>query len=133
MFELLNPASLSEDAVAELRTRINKLLTPYTLPEVYRLCPPVDGVDILTLNLRIGEKSHEIDVDEMAKLISRKPEIVVVGTGQSGCVKVMEDARYLAVTSKIRILAIETEKALEVFNAFIKDGKKTVAVIHVTC
>ena len=66
-------------------------------------------------------------------ILERKPEAVVVGTGMSGCVRIEEKARDLAEQVGVVIYTETTPKAAEIFNGFIKDGKKAVAFMHTTC
>jgi hypothetical protein len=76
-------------------------------------------------------KDHIFGFDDFFSLAHRKPEAIVIGTGQSGSVKIPEKVMETAESLTIPIYSERSPKALEIFNGFIKDGKKAVALIHV--
>ena len=78
-------------------------------------------------------KSHEVGVEEMAMLLKRKPEAIVLGTGQHGVVKLLPKAEELAYQAGVEIFQETSPKAIEIFNGLVAQGKKAVAVIHTTC
>ena len=79
------------------------------------------------------EKSHEFGMGEFLKLVERKPEIIVIGTGISGVCKVPEEVEQVAKDKGIEIFKELSPKAAEMFNAFVSDKKRVVAVLHSTC
>lgn len=79
------------------------------------------------------EKSHSLDTEEFSKIAARKPEIVVVGTGTDGVLKISDATKSLAEEMGIELFSDLSPKAIEMFNAFQKEGKKVVAIIHATC
>ena len=78
-------------------------------------------------------KSHELGVEEMAKLLKREPEAVVIGTGQQGVMKLLPKAAELAEQAEVDVFQDISPKAAKIFNGLIAQGKKAVAVIHATC
>jgi hypothetical protein len=79
------------------------------------------------------EKSHVFDIEEFQRLAERKPEIIVIGAGHSSAVKVPPEVEDTAEMRKISIYVENSPKAIELFNAFVAEKKKVVAVIHTTC
>ena len=82
------------------------------------------------------EKSHQLDMSEFVKLLRKRPEAVVVGKGQSapkGTLKILPEVLQAAEDQGVEIFAETSSKAIEMFNAFVADKKKVIAVIHVTC
>ena len=75
-------------------------------------------------------KSHDFTAGELELLAMAGPEVVVVGTGQSGCVTVSEEAKKYAQEHGIELVCAETPEAIKKFNEAA--GKKA-AAIHVTC
>jgi len=74
--------------------------------------------------------AHTLGPSELEKVCRGGPEIVFVGTGESGSLKVSEEAlRYLSQRS-IECKAVPTPQLAEVYN---KSAKRKAAVIHVTC
>ena len=78
-------------------------------------------------------KSHVFDMSEFLKISEKKPEIIVVGTGISGIIRVEEEVLQAAEEKGIDIYTEISEKAADMFNAFVADKKRVVAVIHTTC
>ena len=79
------------------------------------------------------EKSHIFGVNELSKIASKNIEMVVVGTGTEGILKIEEDVESVAEEMNIQVFVDTSPKAIEMFNAFQNEGKKVVAVIHATC
>ncbi len=79
------------------------------------------------------EKTHEFKMDEFLKLLERKPEIIVIGTGISGVLKVLEEVEQEAENKGVEIFKDTSPKAAEMFNGFVADKKRAVAVLHSTC
>ena len=78
-------------------------------------------------------KEHVIDVDEFLKLLEKKVDILIVGTGHEGIVDVSKKVRDLALDRKVKIIELQSPYAIEVFNSYASQHKKVVAVIHTTC
>jgi len=79
------------------------------------------------------EKSHIVDANEYARIAARDPEIIVIGRGQHGSLKLLPEVGELADEKGIRIYIENSPKAVEMFNAFVKSGKRAAALIHTTC
>jgi len=79
------------------------------------------------------EKKHEFGMNEFLKLLRRKPEIIVIGTGISGVCRVLEEVEQTAKDKGIEIFKDLSPKAAEMFNGFVADERKVVAVLHSTC
>lgn len=78
-------------------------------------------------------KFHVFGMTEFRKLMKRKPDSIVIGTGIGGIVKVPDDVRKEAKKKKTMIFVDVSGNAIEIFNGLVKDSKKAVAVIHTTC
>jgi len=83
--------------------------------------------------VEMRESSHTFGMSEFAALLRKKPEVIVLGTGHPGSVKILPEVKQASEDQKIEIFAEPSSRAVEIFNAFIADRKKAVAVIHVTC
>ena len=79
------------------------------------------------------EKSHTLTMDDFLEILKRKPGVVVVGTGMSGVLMIEEKVMEMAEQKGIEIYTEISPKAGKIFNGFIKDRKRAVAVIHTTC
>ena len=93
--------------------------------------------DVLILPHRVEaswwrSEGHKLQIDDISEVVSAKPEVLVVGTGDSGLMKVMpETASYLA-SQGIELIVETTDKACQTFNQ-ISASKKAVAALHLTC
>lgn len=79
------------------------------------------------------EKSHEFGMDDFLSLLKSKPEIIVIGTGMSGVCRIPEEVEQTASDKGVEIFKELSPKAAEMFNAFVADRKRAVAVLHSTC
>ena len=80
--------------------------------------------------------SHELDMSEFVKLLRRRPEAIVVGTGQSpprGGLNILPEVLQAAEDQKVDIFSEISPKAIQIFNGLVADKKKAVALIHATC
>lgn len=85
--------------------------------------------------------SHEIGDWEIEKLLSNNPEIIIIGTGQTGAMTLDKETikKFSARGGSaqggkdIEIIVDITPQIIEIFNEKIKQGVKTNALIHTTC
>ena len=76
---------------------------------------------------------HLFGRPELEMILKKNPEIVIVGTGISGLLRVSEDARSLCRGKEVELVEIVSKKAVIKFNESINQEKKVAAFIHVTC
>ena len=79
------------------------------------------------------KKSHLFDINEFVKLLQKDPKIIVIGIGHEGTVKIPDEVIQMAEDKNIELFVEKTPQAAEVFNAFAKEGKRVIAVLHTTC
>lgn len=77
--------------------------------------------------------SHMVAPAEISKLTSGKPDIVLIGSGQSGVLKVSDIVKNQIEKAGSKLLVLETPEAIYKYNELVKEGKKVNALIHVTC
>lgn len=77
--------------------------------------------------------SHKVGDWEIKKLLEKNnPEIIIIGTGQQGCLdpdNIIEAAKKF----NIEIISDITPKAIQVYNKEINKGGRVNALIHTTC
>jgi len=78
------------------------------------------------------KEGHSLHIVDLKSVLNIKPEILIVGTGQSGVMIVPEETLSYLKAQGIEVHVARTEKAVELFNKHQKD-KKTVAALHLTC
>lgn len=78
------------------------------------------------------KEGHSLHVDDLKEILQEKPEVLVVGTGSSGLVRVPEETRKRVEAEGIELVVEPTEKACETFNQLSK-SRRVVAALHLTC
>ena len=79
------------------------------------------------------KEGHRLAVDDIREIVEKEaPEILVVGTGKFGMMKVLpETERYLAEKG-VRLIAKRTSEAAKQFNE-LADEDRVVGAFHLTC
>ncbi len=83
--------------------------------------------------LEFVPKDHVLGMELFARLIRKKPSMVVIGTGQQGNVLVSDEVRHNAKEKGIKLFEDLSGNAAEIFNGLLANKKKAVAFIHTTC
>ncbi len=79
------------------------------------------------------KEGHSVDEDDMNDILSAKPEILVVGTGYAGQMRVSSSLRSFLDKHGIRLIAEMTPEAVKTFNRLQSEGKKVAGAFHLTC
>jgi len=82
---------------------------------------------------RLFDTTHKIGDWEIEQLLEGNPEVVIVGTGQSGALQVEEMFSERMQKSGIEVIAAIAPQAIEIYNKKTEQGKKVNALIHTTC
>ncbi|MGQ9631168.1 MAG: Mth938-like domain-containing protein [bacterium] len=86
------------------------------------------------LSKKIYGTSHRVSLDEVEYIVGEdRPEILVVGSGQTGLLSLTEEAKRYLGERGIDFIELPTHEAIEKFNSLRKSGKTIAALIHVTC
>ena len=78
------------------------------------------------------EKSHLLQKNDLSNVVNYKPEILIIGTGESGLMKVTEETKNYFESKGISLIIEKTEDACNTYNK-LKDNKKIIAALHLTC
>jgi len=78
------------------------------------------------------KEGHILSVDDIKEIVDAEPEVLVVGTGYSGLMKIDRKTREHLRSSGIRLIVAKTEEACEIYNELSK-SKRAVAALHLTC
>jgi len=79
------------------------------------------------------KEGHRLNIEDLREVIEEAPEVLVVGTGYYGLMKVPEDVKEYLANKGIKLIAKRTREACENFNSLLRSGKKVVAALHLTC
>lgn len=77
--------------------------------------------------------THQIGGWEIERLLEGNPEIIIVGTGQSGALQVEEMFLERMRKADVKIITAITPEAMKIYNEKAKQDKKINALIHTTC
>lgn len=77
--------------------------------------------------------THQIGEWEVGKLLSTKPEVIIIGNGQSGVLKVNDKIKQKFLGLGIELKILLTKEAIKEFNKINQTGRKVNALIHTTC
>ena len=78
------------------------------------------------------KEGHELHPADLEEVIKEKPEILVVGTGWYGMMKVLPEARYYLEGESIELVAQPTEEACHTYNQ-LSSSRRVAAALHLTC
>lgn len=73
---------------------------------------------------------HLLQWEDLEDIVEFKPDVLIVGTGESGFMKIADEVFVRMKVEGIQLIAYKTKEALKVFNEM--KGKK-VGAFHLTC
>ena len=77
-------------------------------------------------------KSHLVEKDDLNKIMKYKPEVLIIGTGAYGIMKVPINTKDYIESNGIELIVCNTRRACDIYND-LKDEKNIVAALHLTC
>lgn len=78
------------------------------------------------------KEGHQLYVEDLESVLKAKPEVLVVGTGYSGLMKIPPETKQYVESNGIKLIIQKTTEACKTFNRLIK-FRKAVAILHLTC
>lgn len=75
---------------------------------------------------------HRLCLQDLESVIKEEPEVLVVGTGFTGLMKVEEEVKNYAQEKGITLVIEKTKKATQSYNE-LAPTKKTIGAFHLTC
>lgn len=79
------------------------------------------------------KQGHLLAAEDLQSIIEAKPQILVVGCGASGLMKISEDIGHIMLENGIELFTANTYKAVEKFNELSGKGENVTAAFHLTC
>ena len=77
-----------------------------------------------------GHLLHIADIDRF--LEEFLPQVVIIGTGHNGMMRVPQETRQYFQKKGIELVAERTRRACELFNS-LTGSRRTLAALHLTC
>jgi len=102
----------------------------------------VDGTeykrDIIILLDRVESdwrrlEGHEFAERDLKRVLPAKPDVLVVGMGMEGRMKVLENTKRRLKEDGVELVAEKTDEAVKAYNDLVKAGKRVVAALHLSC
>lgn len=102
----------------------------------------VDGKDydrdllILPGGVRPGwrrKEGHSLCLEDLSAVWAEKPEVLVVGRGQSGVMRIPDPVKKALEQKGVRLVDAETPRAAILFNELVDSGKRVAGAFHLTC
>jgi len=75
---------------------------------------------------------HELCPEDIAEISKEKPEVLIVGCGASGMMKVLPELEKMAKNQGIELIVETTDKACDTYNR-LRHSQRLVAALHITC
>lgn len=79
------------------------------------------------------KEGHNLFPEDIQDILEAKPEVLVVGTGAYGVMKISSQVRKLLEQEKIELIETKTDKACQIYNQLLQTGKKVAFAVHLTC
>ncbi len=102
----------------------------------------VDGkeytTDLIIFPDRVKDKwwrkeGHRLHIEDIEEVAEERPDVLVVGTGYSGLMRVPAETKRRIEEMGIELIIQPTKQAYKTYNKLIKSGKEAVAALHLTC
>lgn len=78
------------------------------------------------------KSGHRLCLEDLQEVFEEEIEVLVVGTGYMGMMKVEEEVKQYAEDQRFRLIIEKTKKAVEIYNSFYTQ-KRTAGAFHLTC
>ena len=78
------------------------------------------------------EKGHSLSMKDLAEVLDKHPEVLVLGQGAYGRMDVPKETRRQIEAAGIQVIAQSTKDACQTYNQ-LRDLKEVVAALHLTC
>lgn len=78
-------------------------------------------------------EGHNLAVEDLKEVFDYKPEVLVVGKGDSGLMQVPLSTQNTIKKTGIELIIDDTHEAVKIFNTETQAKKKVIGVFHLTC
>lgn len=78
-------------------------------------------------------EGHKLQPEDLTEVFAAEPEVLVVGQGNPGLMRVTQAAREAAARRGIELVVCKTKEACRRYNDLAAEGRKVVAALHLTC
>ncbi|RLE12747.1 hypothetical protein DRJ04_05605 [Candidatus Aerophobetes bacterium] len=79
------------------------------------------------------KEGHLLLPEDLEEVVKEKPDILIVGTGNSGLMEVPASTKKWIESKGIKLIACPTKEACNIYNQLYKSGSRVTAAFHLTC
>jgi hypothetical protein len=79
------------------------------------------------------KSGHTVEIEDVQDLLDNEPEILVIGKGQPGYMRVADSLRQLLAEKNVKLIEAPTAEAIETFNRLYQEGRRVCGGFHVGC
>lgn len=79
------------------------------------------------------EQGHTLKPGDLSVVLDAAPEVLVIGQGAQGRMKVTDEALASLYRAGIEVVCLPTAQAVEVYNERCRLGDVVAAALHLTC
>jgi hypothetical protein len=81
------------------------------------------------------KEGHRLCLEDLKEILEHKPqpEVLVVGTGYYGAMKVSPDVEKTLKSQGIELVVQPTREACQTFNEHLKSSRRVAGAFHLTC
>ena len=76
---------------------------------------------------------HRLQTEDIFDILAANPDILVIGTGYAGNMRVPDEVRSAIENKDIDVITAKTAQAIEIFNRLHAEGKDVAGAFHLTC
>lgn len=76
---------------------------------------------------------HRLALEDIADILAASPDLLVVGTGYAGGMRVPDSLRRELAARRIRLVVEPTDQAVKTYNQLRAEGKNVAGAFHLTC
>ncbi len=81
----------------------------------------------------VRQEGHSLCPDDLAWVVSRRPRVLVIGTGAFGRLRVPEETREWLRSRGIELIVLPTAEAVEEYNRRAAAAERVACGLHLTC
>jgi len=79
------------------------------------------------------KEDHRLETEDLDDILLAHPDVLVIGTGYDGNMRLEETLRSTLEKRHIKVVAEKTSQAVETFNRLASESKDVAGEFHLTC
>ncbi len=79
------------------------------------------------------KEGHYLQVEDIKEILNAKPDVIVLGMGKYGTMKVSNDVIKELESRSIEFIYANTDEACKRHNEMISGEKRVITALHLTC